>query len=177
MILAHRDGDAGAYDQAVEMLYAELHRLAHHQLARFHGNATLQTTAVVNEAYLRLREQPGQAVSREHFLGIASKAMRHVIIDYARSRNAKKRGGDAARVEFDESKLAIDAQADELLAIDAALSALAEQHPRLVRVFECKFFVGLDDEETATTLEISKRTAQRDWMKAKAFLGERLEDC
>lgn len=148
--------------------------VAHHQLARLHGNATLQTTAVVNEAYLKLKDVPGQAVSRQHFLGIASKAMRHVIIDYARTRGAQKRGGDAVHVDLDDANVAVAAQAEELLAIDEALTSLAEKQPRLVKVFECKFFTGLDDDETAAALGLSKRTAQRDWMKAKAFLIEHL---
>lgn len=130
---------------------------------------------MVNEAYLKLKDLPGQAVSRQHFLGIASKAMRHVIIDYARTRSAQKRGGDVAHVDLDDANVAVEAQAEELLTIDEALTSLAENHPRLVKVFECKFFTGLDDEETAEALGLSKRTAQRDWMKAKAFLGEHLE--
>jgi RNA polymerase sigma factor (TIGR02999 family) len=176
LIEAHRDGDVGAYDRAVALLYEELRRLAHFQLAKVHGNATLQTTAVVNEAYLKLKAIPGTAVSREHFLGIASKAMRHVIIDYARTRNAKKRGGEVAHVDIEDANVAVQDQAAQLLNIDQALGDMADQHPRLVRVIECRFFAGLDDKETANVLGVSERTAQRDWMKAKAFLRERLSD-
>ena len=175
MIQAHRAGDVAAYDQAVSLLYEDLHRIAHQQLAKLHGNDTLQTTAVVNEAYLKLRNTPGQAVSREHFLGIAAKAMRHVIIDYARSNRADKRGGDAIHVELDPNDGAITAQADQLLMVDQALEWLgANNNPRLVKVFECKFFAGLNDQETAQALDLSLRTAQRDWLKARAFLGEYL---
>lgn len=129
---------------------------------------------MVNEAYLKMKGVPGRAVSREHFLGIASKAMRHVIIDYARNRNAQKRGGDVVHVGLDKANVSVEAQAEELLMIDEALTRLAESHPRLVRVFECKFFTGLNDEETAQALGLSRRTAQRDWLKARAFLGEHL---
>ena len=174
LIEAHRDGDANAYDRAVELLYGELRGLAHHQLARFHGQATLQTTAVVNEAYLKLKESSKSAIDRRHFLGIAAKAMRHVVIDYARRRSAAKRGGDLVRVEFDEADAAVEAQAEQLLLIDESLTALAAKSERLVRVFECKFFAGLDDDETAATLDLSKRTAQRDWMKARALLADYL---
>lgn len=176
LIEAHRDGDGDAYDRAVELLYGELHGLAHHQLARFHGQATLHTTAVVNEAYLRLREASAGAVDRKHFLGIAAKAMRHVVIDYARKRSTAKRGGDLVRVDLKDADAAVAAQADQLLLIEESLRELALSSDRLVKVFECKFFAGLDDDETAATLDISKRTAQRDWMKARALLAEYLSE-
>lgn len=176
LIEAHRKGDGDAYDRAVTLLYEELRRLAHHQLAKFHGNATLQTTAVVNEAYLKLKDTPGTAVSRNHFLAIAAKAMRHVVIDYARRRTAEKRGGDLARVELHDDDLAVDAQAEQLLMIDDALELLAQTSGRLVRVFECKFFAGLDDDETAAALDMAKRTVQRDWMKARALLAEQIAE-
>lgn len=176
LIEAHRQGDESAYDRAVELLYNELHGLAHHQLARFHGNATLQTTSVVNEAYLKLRESSANAVDRQHFLGVAAKAMRHVVIDYARKRSAEKRGGDLIRVEYNEADAAVAAQAEDILLIEEALRRLSSVSERLVRVFECKFFAGLDDDETATTLNLSKRTAQRDWMKARALLADILSE-
>ena len=174
LIEAHREGDDGAYDRAVELLYDELHMLAHRQLARVHNTGTLQTTAVVNEAYLKLRDSLGKSVDRNHFLGIAAKAMRHVVIDYARKKLAEKRGGDAVMVEFRDEDAAIAAQADQVLLIDEALERLDAVSSRLVEVFECKFFAGLNDRETANTLRISKRTAQRDWMKARALLVDYL---
>lgn len=151
-----------------------MHKLAHVQLARFHDQATLHTTAVVNEAYLRLRDASAGAIDRNHFLGIAAKAMRHVVIDYARKRGASKRGGDLVRVPLQDSDVAVAAQAEQLLMIEESLKELAKASSRLVKVFECKFFAGLDDEETAAALDISKRTAQRDWMKARALLAEHL---
>jgi RNA polymerase sigma factor (TIGR02999 family) len=174
LIEAHRNGDGDAYDRAVELLYSDLHGLAHRQLARFHGQATLHTTAVVNEAYIRLRDSSGEAVDRAHFLGIAAKAMRHVVIDYARKRSAEKRGGNLVQVELQDSDAAVAAQAEQLLLIDQSLRELANTSERLVRVFECKFFAGLNDDETAKTLGLAKRTAQRDWMKARALLADLL---
>jgi len=176
LIQAYGDGDADAFDRAVELLHGELHGLAHRQLAKFHGNATLQTTAVVNEAYLKLRESSGSAVDRNHFLAIAATAMRHVVIDYARKRISAKRGGDRVKVELQDSDLAVESQAEQLLLIEQALAALGNANERLVKVFECKFFAGLDDQETAEALNISLRTAQRDWMKARALLAEHLTD-
>ena len=174
LIRAHRSGDLNAYDQAVEVLYGELRNIAHRNLVRMGGNATLRTTAVVNEAYLKLRSSPGGAENGEHFLSIASKAMRQIIIDYARTRLAEKRGGDVVHVEFEDQSSAVEAQADDLLAIDRALERLAATQERLARVFEYKFFLGLNDDELAEAIGLPKRTAQRDWMKARAFLGELL---
>ncbi len=136
----------------------------------------MQTTAIVNETYLKLRSSSGKAVDRKHFLAIAAKAMRHVIIDYARSRKAAKRGGDVVHVELETSNAAISSQAEDLVLLDDALRRLSDHNPRLVQIFECKFFAGLEDQETADTLGISKRTAQRDWMKARAFLRELLDE-
>ena len=176
LIEAHRNGEDGAFDEAVGLLYGELHGMARAQLARLGGNATLQATAVVNEAYIKLKNSPGRAVSRKHFLSIAAKAMRHVIIDYARTRSAAKRGGGIKDVDFDQANISVAAQAEELLIIDDALDKLAAQNPRLAKIFEYKFFAGLDDDETADVMDLSKRTAQRDWMKARAFLSEYLAE-
>jgi len=176
LIKAHADGDSAAYDQAVALLYDELRTIAHGQLARVRANGTLQTTAIVNEAYIRLRDRAGGAVSREHFLAVAARAIRHLVIDYARSRRAEKRGGGAAHLELEEGDATVAAEAEHIVQINDALAALSDQNPRLLEVFECKFFAGLNDEETANALDLSVRTAQRDWMKARAFLSERLAD-
>lgn len=175
LISANRNGDTGAYDQLVALLYGDLRQLAHRQLSKYHGNATLQTTAVVNEAYLKLGNNHTDAVDRAHFLGIAAKAMRHVIIDYARKRLADKRGGGRRRVELEDSHLAVETQAEHLVLVDEALDQLSSVSDRLVRVFECKYFAELSDDETADALELSKRTVQREWMKARGLLGEMLE--
>ncbi len=172
LIQAHSDGDEAAYDQAIELLYTELRRIAHRNLLRMGGNPTLQTTAVVNEAYLKLRTSSARAENRKHFLNIASSAMRQIIVDYARSRNAEKRGGDVIHVEFDDNAEAVQSQAEEILLIDAALEKLAAHNYRLARVFELKYFGGLEDDEIAIAMELSKRTAQRDWMKARAYVAD-----
>lgn len=172
LIAAYRDGDESAYDQVVELLYPDLRQLAHRQLARYHGNATMQTTAVVNEAYLKLKNAGSIAVDREHFLGMAAKTMRHVIIDYARKRMAEKRGGDQIRVTLQDNDLVVAAQAEQLILIDDALKKISQTSEQMVRVFECKFFAELGDDEVAATLGISKRTAQREWMKVRGLLAE-----
>ena len=172
LIQSHNDGDEAAYDQAVELLYAELRKIAHRNLKHMGGNPTMQTTAVVNEAYLKIRKSPSGAENSAHFLNIASKAMRQIIVDYARSRNAEKRGGDIVHVDLDETDKAVQAQADEILLIDDAIQKLSAENERLARVFQFKFFTGLDDDELALAMETSKRTAQRDWMKARAFIAD-----
>ena len=174
LINAYRDGDVAAYDQVVRLLYDDLHGLAHYHLSRAGGKNTLQTTAIVNEVYLKLRQSAPDAVDESHFLAIAATATRHVVIDHARARVAEKRGGGSPHLELDHADGALGAESEALLHIDEALTRLSESLPRLARVFECKFFAGLDDAETAETLAISKRTAQRDWMKARAFLGDLL---
>ncbi len=172
LLKAHGAGDGAAYDQAVELLYAELRSIAHRNLSRMGGNPTLQTTAVVNEAYLKLKKSPGGAENSAHFLNIASAAMRQIIVDYARTRNTEKRGGDVVHVEYDDSTKGVSAEAYEILLVDEALNRLAEHNVRLAQVFEFKFFTGLDDDELATAMNLSKRTAQRDWMKARAFVAD-----
>ncbi|WP_279303112.1 ECF-type sigma factor [Hyphococcus luteus] len=168
------DGDAAAYDDAVSLLYDELHKLAHIQLAKRDTDNALQTTALVNEAYLKLKHGAYKPVDRGHFLAIAATAMRHIIIDYAKSRLAAKRGAGAVHIELDANTGQIDAEAEQLLQINDALSRLREKHERLARIFECKFFAGFDDDETAKAINLSKRTVQRDWIKARAFLQEEL---
>lgn len=123
---------------------------------------------------MKLRKANGGVLDREHFLGIAAKTMRHVIIDYARRRMAEKRGGDRSRIALQDDSLAVESQAEQLVLIDAALKKLGETSERLVHVFECKFFGELGDEETAATLRMSKRTVQREWMKARGLLAEYL---
>lgn len=174
LISAIGDGDAAAYDDAVSFLYDELHKLAHIQLAKRDADNTLQTTALVNEAYLKLKNGAYRPVNRSHFLAIAATAMRHIIIDYAKSRLAAKRGGGAEHVELDDNSGKIAAEAEQLLQINEALSSLRKKHERLARIFECKFFGGFDDDETAKATNLSKRTVQRDWIKARAFLQEEL---
>lgn len=176
LLQAHREGDAAALDRVVGALYQELRTIAHRSRVRLGGNHTLQTTAVVNEAYLKINGSRGSASDRSHFLGIAGRAMRQIIIDYARGRLAEKRGGAVQHVELADVASPSSAEADQLLLIDGALGKLAEHSPVLVQVFEAKFFLGLNDDELAAVVGTSKRTAQRNLMKARAFLAEYLSE-
>jgi RNA polymerase sigma factor (TIGR02999 family) len=159
-------------ERAFALVYDDLRRVARGQLRRG-SSPTLSTTSLVNEAYLRLvdglRSTP---VDRGHFLALAARAMRHIIIDYARERTALKRGGAAHDLRFDEAEIAVDDQAEELLAVETALTALGKHDDRLVRIVECRFFSGLTEEETAEALGTSLSTVQRDWRRAKAWLKE-----
>ena len=176
LLIAHRDGDAHALEQAFALVYDDLRRVARGQLRRG-SSPTLNTTSLVNEAYLRLvdglRSTPAD---RGHFLALAARAMRHIIIDYARERTAQKRGGAVRDLRLDDIDIAVDGQAEELLAVETALTALARHDDRLVRIVECRFFTGLTEEETAAALGTSLSTVQRDWRRAKAWLREEMSD-
>lgn len=174
LITAIGDGDSAAYDDAIVLMYEELRRIAHIQLVKRNGEFTLQTTALVNEAYIKLKNGDFEPVNRGHFLAIAATAMRHIVIDYAKSRRAAKRGGGVNHIELDEDHAKIDAEAEKLLLVNDALNTLSRDHKRLARIFECKFFAGFDDSETASAVGVSERTVQRDWIKARAFLQEQL---
>jgi RNA polymerase sigma factor (TIGR02999 family) len=162
-------------DQLVALAYHELRAIAHRRLAARGPAGTLSTTALVNEAYLRLVDRSGAvAYERSHFLALASLAMRHVLVDRARERVALKRGGVRQRVTLDDAHLAADAEPDALLELDDAMHRLAAVEPRLARVVECRFFGGLTEEETAEALGITARTVQRDWVKARVLLRRAL---
>lgn len=170
----------GGSDQALEALLplveAELRRLARGYLARERKGHTLQTTALVNEAFLRLvdaRSIPWQ--DRAHFLGIAARLMRRVLVDHARTRGYQKRGGDLQRVSLDEAMVASPDLDFNLLALDRALDKLAVADPRKARVIEMRFFGGLTVEETAEALQVSADTVKRDWRLAKLWLLRDLE--
>lgn len=170
----------GGSDQALEALLplveGELRRLARGYLARERKDHTLQTTALVNEAFVRLvdaRSIPWQG--RAHFLGIAARLMRRVLVDHARTRGYRKRGGDLQRVSLDEAMVVSRDLDVNLLALDRALDRLAEADPRKVRVIEMRFFGGLTVEETAEALQVSTDTVKRDWRLAKLWLLRDLE--
>jgi len=177
LVRASREGNREALDRLFSLLYEELRRVAHRQLLGRRPDATLNTTALIHEAYLRMVDQ-GQAEweDRAHFFGYAARVMRAVIVDYARHRGARKRGGRMTRLSFDDSDLPIEAQADAIVAIDHALTQLAELNERLSQVVECRFFGGLSVDETATALQVADRTVRRDWIKAKAWLFEALSE-
>jgi RNA polymerase sigma factor (TIGR02999 family) len=175
LLVAHRDGDQEAFEQLVPLVYDDLRRIARRQLARHRAHGTLNTTALVHEAYLKLVDQSRVQVNdRAHFFAIAARAMRQIIIDFARKRSAAKRGGGKVPVSLDKVQIAVDDQAEMLLTIDDALERLTGLNERLTRVFECRFFAGLTEQETAEALELSLRTVQRDWMKGKAWLRREL---
>jgi RNA polymerase sigma factor (TIGR02999 family) len=171
LLVAIRRGDAHAMDDLWPMVYDELRAIAHRRLRGQPADRTLNTTALVHEAYLKLIDQTQvQWQDRTHFLSVAAVAMRHILVDGARRRAAKKRGGEDQRVAFDEDQLRVETRATEILAIDQALRALEELDERLCRLVELRFFVGLTVEEVAEAMDVSQRTVKRDWRKARAFL-------
>lgn len=175
LLLACRRGEEGAFDELVPLVYQDLRRIARQQLARLRPGNTLDTTALVHEAYLKLVDQNRvELADRRHFFAIAARSMRDILVDEARRRSARKRGGAQSPIALDRIELGVDEQVDVLLAIDTALVRLGELNERLIRVFECRFFAGYTEEETALSLDLPLRTVQRDWMKSKAWLRREL---
>ena len=165
-----RNGDQSAFDRLLPLVYDELRRLAGHYLRGERRGHTLQSAALVNEAYLHLLGQDIDWQNRAHFLGVAAQAMRRVLVDYARSRNFQKRGGQAEHVEIEAAATIVLDQARELVALDDALQDLEKIDPRKCRVVELRYFGGLSVEETAEVLGVSVPTVTRDWNTAKAWL-------
>jgi RNA polymerase sigma factor (TIGR02999 family) len=160
----------------LSFVYGELRRLAKRSMKRRGPSQTLQTTAVVHEAYLRLVGDRGkQWESRTHFFGVAAKAMRQILVDYARASTAAKRGGQQCALTLDDALVISDERMPEVIALDDALTALAKLHPRQAQVVELRFFGGWSVEETAETLRVSPETVARDWRAAKAWLYRQLE--
>jgi RNA polymerase sigma factor (TIGR02999 family) len=171
LLLAWRDGDEAALEKLLPLVYEELHRLAARYMRRESPGHTLQTSALVNEAFLRLIDQ--QQVdwqNRAHFFGIAAQLMRRILLDHARSHTRAKRGGGARQVSFDEAAIVSGQRAAELIALDDALNALAAFDSRKSRIVELRFFGGLTNEEVAEVTGMSLRTIEREWRKAKAWL-------
>ena len=161
-------GDQDALDRLVPLVYEDLHRLAHRQLAREGGGHTLQTTGLVHEAYLKLAGGSGLgAANRAHFLAIAARAMRQVLVDYARRRKADKRGGGVVCVTLNDGEQGMDVSSDDLVALDEVLEQL---EPRQRQVVELRFFGGLEEKDISEALGVSERTVRRDWVKARAWL-------
>jgi RNA polymerase sigma factor (TIGR02999 family) len=162
--------EAGAdLDRLLPGAYDELRRIARHHLRRHAEVGTLSTTAVVHEAYLKLADGRGRWEHREHFLALASRAMRQLLVDHARRRHAEKRGGHGVHVTLSQAE-AQDAPVLDVVELDSALEALARIDPVLERVVECRFFAGLDVAETAAVLGRSPRSVERDWARARAYL-------
>jgi RNA polymerase sigma factor (TIGR02999 family) len=168
-------GGRDALDHVLPMVYAELQRLAQRQLRGERGDHTLQTTDLVHEAYVKLGGLDRiEWKNRAQFFAIAARAMRRVLVDHAASRRAAKRGGARRKVPLDEAMLRVGGEADEMLALNDALSHLERVDPRLVRIVECRYFAGFSIEETAEALEISPATVKRDWTVARAWLHREL---
>jgi RNA polymerase sigma factor (TIGR02999 family) len=168
-------GDRAALDRVIPLVYRELRRLAHRQMRRERAGDTLQTTALINEAYLRLvdyaRVRPRD---RAHFFAIAAQAMRRILIDRARSRRSSKRGSGAQKVSLDEAAQVANQRAADLVALDEALTNLAEIDPRKAQIVELKYFGGMTIDETAEALAVSAPTVERDWHMAKIWLHREL---
>ena len=175
-----RGGSPETLDSLVHVLYQELRSIAHRHLAKHRKGGergTLATTALVNEVYIKLVDQTQAGwKDRAHFLALAAVAMRHILIDQAKARLAQKRGGPRVAVTLDDEAIAAEDSPEALLGINDALERLAAIDPRLARVVECRFFGGLSDEETAEALGVTKRTVQRDWVKARMLLRRALAE-
>lgn len=170
-----KDGNPLAWERLVALVYADLRRIARAHLRGKGRRETLQTTSLVNEAYFRLaRPKEGSFNDRVHFLAVASRAMRQVLLDRARSRAAAKRSGNEVALDLDAHHPSVPVRGDELLVLDAALVELETLDPRLGRVVEMRFYGGMTAEEAGLVLGVSDRTVKSDWRKARAFLEARL---
>ena len=164
-------GDRSALDRLTPLVHAELRRLARRQMSRERHGHTLQATALVNEAYIRLAGNEGfEWRNRAHFFAVCAQVMRHVLIDHARAGARDKRGGGATRVSLDGAGLAVEGRAVELMALDEALGALEAVDAQKCRIVELRYFAGLSVEETAEVLGVSPTTVRREWRRAKAWL-------
>jgi RNA polymerase sigma factor (TIGR02999 family) len=168
-------GDDAALEELTPLIYEELRRLAHHYMKGERPDHTLQTTALVNEVYLRLADQTNPDwQSRAHFYAVAARAMRQILVSYARSNRAQKRGGGGARIELDEAAIMSPEQSNEIVDVHEALQRLSRLDERKARVVELKYFGGLNHDEIAEVMKISTITVRRDWVFAKAWLHNEL---
>lgn len=169
------EGDEEAFNRLFALVYDELRVMASGHLRRERADHTLQTTALVNEAYVKLVSQSRVAWhNRLHFFAVAATVMRHILVDYARARSTERRGGGLERVALDEAAIISDERASELVALDEALSELSRMDARQAQIVELRYFGGLTLEETGRFLKISPDTVSRDWNSAKAFLYQRI---
>jgi RNA polymerase sigma-70 factor (ECF subfamily) len=175
LLVAWGDGDQSALDKLVPLVQSELHRLAHHYMGRERPGHTLQTSALVNEAYIRLIDWKNvRWQNRAHFFGVSAQLMRRILVDFARERHYLKRGGGALQVSMSEAAgFAMDKEAD-LVALDEALIELSEMDRRKAQVVELRFFGGLSVKEVAEVLKVSEETVLRDWRLAKVWLLRQL---
>jgi RNA polymerase sigma factor (TIGR02999 family) len=176
MLLAWNRGEPGALDRLLPAVQKELHKVARGYMRRERSDHTLQATALVNEAYLKLVDQTRVTwKNRVHFIGVAANLMRRILVDHARERAAKKRGGSDLRLTLTPDVPAPEERSVDLVALDMALEKLAALEPRQARAVELRFFGGLTSEETAEALDVSPATIKRDWIAAKAFLFRELK--
>ena len=170
-------GDDAALAELTPLVYAELRRIAHRHMGGQRHDHTLQTTALVNEAYLRLADQTNPSwQNRAHFFAVAARAMRQIVVDYARSQQSQKRGGGLLRIELDEAAIVSPEQSQEIVDLHEALERLAALDSRKAQVVELKYFGGLNYDEMAEVLKISPVTVRRDWRFAKAWLYTQLQN-
>lgn len=175
LLISWGKGDHAALDQLIPLVFADLKEIAHRRLRSERQGHTLQTTALVNEVYLKLvNERDMQWQNRAHFFAVAAQLIRNILVDYARTKNYAKRGGGAVHVTLDEAVMMADERATDVLTLDEALQALAVVDKRKCKVAELRFFAGLSIEETAEVLKISTETVTRDWRMAKAWLRKEL---
>ena len=175
LLLAWSDGDDAALQRLIPLVHAELRRLAGHYMARERQGHTLQTSALINEAYLRLVDARGvRWQNRAHFFGVSAQVMRRILVDFARARQNLKRGGGARPVLLDEAMVAAPERSADLLALDEAMERLAALSPRQSRVVELRYFGGLTEDEMANVLSVSPRTVRNDWALARAWLYREL---
>ena len=167
------NGNTAALDELVPLVYPELRRLARAYMGRENSGHTLQTSALINEAYLKLvHRQDTRWENRSHFFAVAAQVMRHILVDHARKHRYRKRGGGAQHVPIDDFEIVCDEQAADLIALDDALQRLAVIDPRKSQIVELRFFGGLTVEETAEVLKVAPITIMREWRMAKAWLGQ-----
>lgn len=177
LLRAWSNGDESAFDKLVPLVYQQLRTLARRYMRRERADHTLQATALVNEAYVRLIDAGGiRWQDRAHFLAVASQTMRRILVEFARQRGRQKRGGDAIRVTLDDAPELAQEQGTDLIALNDALSTLATVDPRMSQVVELRFFGGLSVQETADVLNVSPETVMRDWKTAKVWLLRELSD-
>lgn len=175
LLVDWRNGDKQALDRLMPLVYDELRRIASRYMKREREGHTLQTTALVNEAYLRMVGQDDvDWQNRAHFFGVAASVMRHLLVDHARARGRVRRGADPQQVSLDEAAVVSNQKGEELLALDEALTRLASIDSRKVKIVELRYFSGLTAEETAEVLGVSEITVKREWLKAKAWLYREL---
>ena len=171
LLADHRSGDEGASERLYEIVYDELREMAQRQLRFRKPGETLNTTGLVHEAYLKMFDRSdGDWKDRAHFFAVTARAMRQILVDYARRSSAEKRGGKAHRTDLHASLIKDTDEPVDILDLEEALNQLQELKPRLAQIVECRFFGGLSIEETAEVLGMSSRTVDRDWYKAKSFL-------